>query len=406
MLKFIKKAIGYVLEVAGLRVPGATAGQVLVADADGVFTPGAGGGGGSLPVGTNGGILAHAGGAWASTSAGYPGHPLVSNGASGVAFSGLVAPLAQTASDAATSAVSVCGYFSHNLPAHVGAAGIGARCVWRVTNAGGDLAPIAALDAVAIDTTADSEHGVVDVMLVAGAGSEYVRSARFWPAGVSLGGVTVAVPADAGVSLAWASRSIVLRDSAGGAWLDVWRVDGGNCWVFGSANTSYSGGTYLQAPSNGEISLRRASTNHVFVNSSGAITIGTISHTTAIQGTSVTLAGLNSLQIGYTSVVAVYVGGARVPETTINASVTLDASNEVVFVDTTSGAVTVTLPAGASGRVIAVQRIAGSNNVVVQRAGSDTIRANGTSGTSWTISDDSRHGLIYRSAATQWVAES
>lgn len=57
MLKFIKKAVGLVLEVAGIRVPGATAGQVLVADADGTFTPGAGGGGGSLPAGNAAGVL-------------------------------------------------------------------------------------------------------------------------------------------------------------------------------------------------------------------------------------------------------------------------------------------------------------------------------------------------------------
>jgi len=44
---------------------------------------------------------------------------------------------------------------------------------------------------------------------------------------------------------------------------------------------------------------------------------------------------------------------------------------------------------------------------VISRAGSDTIRAGGTGAlTSWTISDDSRHGVIYRSAASEWVAES
>lgn len=111
--------------------------------------------------------------------------------------------------------------------------------------------------------------------------------------------------------------------------------------------------------------------------------------------------------IGAASSVTEYQGGARVPERTVSSNTTLDAQDEVVFVDATSAAVTLTLPAGASGRVIAVQRIAGTNNVIVQRAGADTIRAGGTGGlTSWTISDDSRHGLIYRNAATQWVAES
>lgn len=110
--------------------------------------------------------------------------------------------------------------------------------------------------------------------------------------------------------------------------------------------------------------------------------------------------------VGASSAVTEYQGGARVPERTVSSNTTLDAQDEVVFVDTTGGAVTLTLPAGAAGRVLAIQRIAGANNVVVQRAGSDTIRAGSTSGlTSWTISDDARHGLIFRSANTEWVAE-
>jgi len=43
---------------------------------------------------------------------------------------------------------------------------------------------------------------------------------------------------------------------------------------------------------------------------------------------------------------------------------------------------------------------------VISRAGSDTIRAGGTGAlTSWTISDGARHGLIFRSGGTEWVAE-
>jgi hypothetical protein len=110
--------------------------------------------------------------------------------------------------------------------------------------------------------------------------------------------------------------------------------------------------------------------------------------------------------VGASGSITEYQGGARVPERTVSTSTTLDAQDEVVFVDTTSGAVTLTLPAGASGRVLAIQRIAGSNSVVIQRAGSDTIREGSTGGlTSWTISDDARHGLIYRSGGTEWVAE-
>lgn len=115
--------------------------------------------------------------------------------------------------------------------------------------------------------------------------------------------------------------------------------------------------------------------------------------------------------IGVAGTITQYVGGARVPERTITASSggsthALDASDEVLFVDTTAGAATLTLPAGASGRPLVIQRIAGTNGVIVQRAGADTIRAGGSSGlTSWTISDSARHGLIFRSGGTEWVAE-
>lgn len=110
---------------------------------------------------------------------------------------------------------------------------------------------------------------------------------------------------------------------------------------------------------------------------------------------------------GVTTSVTQYQGGARVPERSVSTNTTLDAQDEVVFVTTSGGAVTLTLPTGASGRVLAIQRVAGTADVIVQRAGSpDTIRAGGSSGlTSWTISDGARHGLIYRSSASEWVAE-
>lgn len=398
MLKFIKKAAGLMLEVAGIRVPGATAGQVLVADADGTFTPGAGGGG-SLPAGTNGGVLRYASGAWASTAAGTAGFVLTSNGASAATWGSIVFPLTQRATDTATTAVTTCATATHDLSSGVGAAGIGVRVELRACNGAGDVASLAALDAVAVNVSADAERGVVDVMLAAGLGALTARSARFWPSGIALGGATAAVASDAGVSLAWSSRSIVVRDSGNTSWLDVWRVDGSSRWVFGSSDATNSGGVVLLAPASGaDIALRRGSTDHVAINSTGALTLGTTTHTTTLRG--------SALTIGLTSVVAVYQGGARVPEATVSTTTTLDASHEVVFVDTTGGAVTLTLPAGASGRVLAIQRVAGANNVVVNRAGGDTIRATSTGGlTSWTISDDARHGLIYRSGGTEWVAE-
>lgn len=353
-----------------------------------------------LPAGTNGGVLAYAAGNWASTAAGTAGFVLTSNGASAATWGSIVFPLTQRATDTATTAVTTCATATHDLSSGVGAAGIGVRVDWRACNGAGDIASLAALDAVAVDVSADAERGVVDVMLAAGLGALTARSARFWPSGIALGGATAAVASDAGVSLSWSSRSIVVRDSGNTSWLDVWRVDGSSRWVFGSSDATNSGGVVLLAPASGaDIALRRGSTDHVAINSTGALTLGTTTHTTTLRG--------SALTIGLTSVVAVYQGGARVPEATVSATTTLDASHEVVFVDSTAGAVTLTLPAGAAGRVIAIQRVAGANNVIVQRAASpDTIRAASTGGlTSWTINDDARHGLIFRSANTEWVAE-
>lgn len=380
MLKIIKKALGAVLEVAGVRVPGATEGQTLVANAEGVFVPGAGGGGGSLPAGTNGGVLAHASGSWASTGAGTAGQPLLSNGSGAPAYGAQTVPLTQRALDTTTAAPSVCAVLSHELSSGTAAPGIGARCEFRVTNTANDRAPIAAIDAVATVTTADAEVGVLDVWLANGAGALDTRALR--------------VSAD------------TLSTYTGSAWVALFARLSGE-WLYGSTDAANGGNAVLQAPSSGAgLYLRRGSTNHISVNSAGAIVVGTTAHTTALQGTNVTLAGTTGLQIGSAGVVTVYVGGARVPERTLSASTTLDAQDEVVFVDTTAGAVTLTLPAGASGRILSIQRISGSNNVIVQRSDTDTIRAAGSSGlASWTISDGARHGLIYRSGGTEWVAE-
>lgn len=100
-----------------------------------------------------------------------------------------------------------------------------------------------------------------------------------------------------------------------------------------------------------------------------------------------------------------YDGGARIPETTISSNTTLNTSHEMVFVDTTAGAVTASLPLGTAGRVLGIQRITGSNDLVIFTS-SNTIRAGGFSGlNTWKITDNVRHGLIYRTAGSEWVAE-
>lgn len=219
--------------------------------------------------------------------------------------------------------------------------------------------------------------------------------------------VAAALPSDAALGLQWSVRSIVVRGSGNAAWMDVWRVsDPAGEWVYGTSDATDCAGAVLLAPSSGAgLYLRRGSTDHVRVSSAGALTVGTTSHTTALQGTNVTLAGTSGLQIGYTSVVAVYVGGARVPRVTISSSTTLDASHEVVHVDATSGAVTITLPPPSEGRLITIQRKRGANNVVVQRNAAETIRTGGANVNSTTIADDSRHSFIYDADSGEWSME-
>lgn len=343
------------------------------------WKPGAGGGG-SLPAGTNGGVLAYAAGAWASTGAGTERQILTSAGAIAPAWGVDVLPLTQRAIDGLGTSVTTCAVLAHDLSGGGGGAGIGARCELQARNAASTLVAAAAVDGVLTDATGGAEIGALDVS--ARSSGSLARVARF---------------ASTGLRLDWAARAITVL-SFGGTDLDVWRVDGSSRWAFGSTDATNCGGLILYTPSTADVAVYRGATVHWQVDSSGATTIGTTSHATTLRG--------SALTIGLSTVVAVYQGGARVPETTISSSTTLDASHEVVFVDTTGGAVTLTLPAGASGRVLAMQRIAGANNVVIQRAGADTLRVGGTGGlTSWTINDEARHGLIYRSGGTEWVAE-
>lgn len=446
MLKIIKKALGLVLEVAGVRVPGATEGQTLVANAEGVFVPGAGGGGGSLPAGTNGGVMAYVGGAWVSTAAGTVKQVLASTGATaptwltltasdvgaiaeptlaygalhynvaagewrfatpsstrqvlrsdvdgeGLEFSTDVAPLVQRAIDGLGTSVTTCATIAHDLNAGGSGNGIGARCLVQNRNSAGALVDTAAIDGVLTTATSGAEVAALDVNVRSGAA--LARVARF---------------TSSGLRLDWAARSLTVLAGFGSTELDVWRVDGSSRWCFGSTDDANCGGLRLYTPSAADVSVIRGATTHLSINSSGALSLGTVSHTTAIQGTAVTLAGTTGLQIGYTSVVAVYQGGARVPRRTITASSggsthALDASDEVVHVDATAGAGTITLPPPSDGRIITVQRKRGSNNVIVQRNSAETIRTGGANVNSTTISDDARHSFIYDSDSSEWSME-
>ena len=191
-----------------------TDGQALVyVAADDAWSPGTVSGGGSLPAGTNGGVLRYASGAWASTAAGTSGQVLRSAGAS--------AP------------------------------------TW---------ATLAAADVGALAATNANEVGALRVAYTGG----------------------TALPADAALGLGWTTRSIVVRSSPDGAWLDVWRVNGSGFWTFGSTSAS-SGGVVQLAPAGGEIYLRRGTDDYLGVNSSGDLMLGFSTKPTTLRGSAITI---------------------------------------------------------------------------------------------------------------------
>lgn len=210
-------------------------------------------------------------------------------------------------------------------------------------------------------------------------------------------GQTATMTADQAIGLKSDYKKIAVRDAGDVSWLNIWEIDGSNNWFYGNTNTTYVGDVYYQCPSNATLYLTKGSTNYLSIGTSG-ITVGSIFDSTSIRG--------SSLTIGLTNVVTLYQGGKRIPEVTINSDTYLDESHEVVFVDASATHVTASLPVGTSGRILMIQRISGSNDVVVARSGFDTIRAYGVAGnTQVTISDNTRRELIFRSVASEWVFE-
>jgi len=330
-------------------------------------------------AGSNGGVMVYAGGAWASTGAGTERQILTSAGAGAATWGADVVPLTQRAIDGLGTSVTTCAVIAHDLNAGGGGDGIGARCAIQNRNSAGALVDTAAIDGVLTTAMSGSEVGALDVR-VRSSGS-LARVARFGPSSLRL---------------EWAARAITVL-GFGGTDLDVWRVDGSSRWAFGSTDAANCGGLILYTPSTADVAVYRGATVHWQVDSSGATTIGTTGHATTLRG--------STLTIGLSTVVAVYQGGARVPRVTISSSTTLDASHEVVHVDTTGGAVTITLPPPSEGRLITIQRKRGANNLVVQRNGSETIRTGGANVNSTTIADDSRHSFIYDADSGEWSME-
>lgn len=267
------------------------------------------------------------------------------------------------------------------------------------SSAGGSSLPSASNGSVlaySSDTWAASNVGSLGQPLVSSGSGQALFSDIVAPLRIG-NGSTATLDADMAFGLAYNYKAIKIRDFFNSTWLNIWSKDGSSYWTYGTTDATNSSGTIVYAPAAANFYLYVGSNAHVQV-SSDILTLGTTATATVLKG--------SALTVGLTSVVATYQGGAKIPETTISSNTTLDASHEVVFVDASAGHVTASLPTGATGRILSIQRISGSNDVVVVRGSSDTIRAYGTAGlTEYKISDNARRGLIFRSAGTEWVFE-
>jgi hypothetical protein len=159
----------------------------------------------------------------------------------------------------------------------------------------------------------------------------------------------------------------------------------------GAINGTSIGATTSSTGAFTTLSASSAATLNTLSSSGATITGGSINGT-PIGGTAA--AALTSTTLTATSAVAM-------PNRTIAASVSAAATDYVVLVNATAGAVTYTLPAASSSanRILIVQKIdASTNAITIVRAGSDTI--NGA--TSQTIS--SQYGaLMLQSNGTSWT---
>lgn len=108
------------------------------------------------------------------------------------------------------------------------------------------------------------------------------------------------------------------------------------------------------------------------------ITVGGIVQPTGYNSADGT-SGATASTAGATFKDGLYTGGsivatAATPLANISSNTTLDSSHYTVLVDTTSGNVTITIPAasGASNRVYNIKKVAGANSIIIARSGSDT----------------------------------
>ena len=243
-------------KLTDLGAPSAAGDAATKAYVDGVA-------GGGVAQGSNGTVFATAAGATTWVGPGSTAQPLLSAGTGAPYFGSTVVALTQRIRNDLNTTVSVGARVLHELETTVGSVGLGVRLEFSVTNIAADNAPIAAIDAVALDVSADAEVGVLDFVLANGLGAVDTRALRV--------------------------AATALSTYTGSAWVPLFSRTLGE-WLYGSDDAANGGSAVLLAPSSGAgLYLRRGSTNHLAINSAGALTLGSASFQTTLTGSRIVL---------------------------------------------------------------------------------------------------------------------
>lgn len=181
-----------------------------------------------LPTGTNGGVMAYASSAWGSTAAGTARQVLTSGGTGAPAWDVDVLPLTQRALDASSSAVSVCATLTHQSSS-AGAAGIGARCLLRASNAASVLTDAAAIDGILTTATGGAEVGALAFLTRTGGGALTERMRVHGAGGVTTG---TALSLGSGIGIANAT-ALWGANNSNSAWFSLLSITSGGAIVIG-----------------------------------------------------------------------------------------------------------------------------------------------------------------------------
>lgn len=371
----------------------------------------------SLNAGTGGGLMWYNGGGstWASTAAGTSGQLLQSNGTSAPSWVTIALPGAFTNISGATYTLQ-----NTDNPL-IRMTNTASRLVTLYNPGGGDVGKTYTIYDAALTAGPSSGTPIIisgdgsviqingsiynDAMIGTKGGSVTLRvvSANNWeilstPGTYSYDDVNGGFQVHQGS--ATSAYGIIVNQYYGDT-LKFWNGATGRAKLFNSGRWSFGNALFASGGSAGEgFDFADAFSFDTFVPGHGNAKLFEITHSTrSIASGAPTL---RTVQKGGINAFARVISANYTVDTTVNGSTT--EFDMLLLVDASGGNVTVTLPALTAGRVIKVQKILGANNsVIIQRAGSDTIRYGAlASQTSFTFFDFNGYELTAR-GNTEWV---